>query len=152
MKTRPPNGGLFLFLSLKSAILFCMSEKKSLKVFIVDDSDFARSLMSKMVIQAGHIIVGEASGAEAALLSIKDTDPNVVITDIVMPEISGIELTEKITQSYNGIYVIVVSSLSQEHIVLEAIGAGASDFIPKPIEKQQLIDSLDKIQQQIMKG
>ena len=129
-----------------------MSENKSLKVFIVDDSDFARSLMSKMVVQAGHLVVGEASGAEAALLSIKDADPNVVITDIVMPEISGIELTEKITQSYNGIYVIVVSSLSQEHIVLEAIGAGASDFIPKPIEKQQLIDSLDKIQQQIMKG
>jgi two-component system chemotaxis response regulator CheY len=130
-----------------------MNENKSpLKILIVDDSDFSRSLIGRMVAQAGYFIVGEASGAEEALQLIKDKDPNVVITDIVMPEISGIELTEKINQSYSGIYVIVVSSLSQEHVVLEAISAGASDFIPKPIEKQQLIDSLAKIAQQIVKG
>ncbi|WPU65602.1 response regulator [Peredibacter starrii] len=122
-----------------------MSDKADIKVVIVDDSDFSRSIIRRMLIEEGIEIVGEANGAEAALQVIKSKKPNIVITDIVMPEVSGIELTERITKSYEDISVIVVSSLSQEHIVLEAIGAGASDFIAKPIQKQQLIDSLEKI-------
>lgn len=122
-----------------------MNQKSDMKVVIVDDSDFSRSIIRKMLTEEGIEIVGEASSAEAALAVIKEKKPNIVITDIVMPEISGIELTEKINQNFNDISVIVISSLSQEHVVLEAIGAGASDFIAKPIQKQQLIDSLEKI-------
>jgi two-component system, chemotaxis family, chemotaxis protein CheY len=117
----------------------------NVKVLIVDDSDFSRSHISKMLSEEGYQIVGEAPNAEAALLIVKDKRPNIVITDIVMPEISGIDLTEKIVNNFEGTSVIVISSLSQEHIILEAIGAGASDFIAKPIQKQQLIDSLEKI-------
>lgn len=122
-----------------------MNSKSDMKVVIVDDSDFSRSIIRKMLTEEGIEILGEASSAEAALQVIKEKKPNIVITDIVMPEISGIELTEKINQTFDDIFVIVVSSLSQEHIVLEAIGAGASDFIAKPIQKQQLIDSLEKV-------
>ncbi len=98
-----------------------------------------------MLVEEGISVVGEAGSAESAIAVIKESKPNVVITDIVMPEVSGIELTEKITQNADDIAVIVISSLSQEHIVLEAIGAGASDFIAKPIQKQQLLDSLEKV-------
>ncbi len=122
-----------------------MNQMSELKVVIVDDSDFYRGIIRKMLAEEGVNIVGEAASAEAALVVIKDSKPDVVITDIVMPEISGIELTEKINQNFPDISVIVISSLSQEHIVLEAIGAGASDFIAKPIQKQQLMDSLEKI-------
>ena len=122
-----------------------MNQMSELKVVIVDDSDFYRGIIRKMLAEEGVTIVGEAASAEAALIVIKDSKPDVVITDIVMPEISGIELTEKINQNFPDISVIVISSLSQEHIVLEAIGAGASDFIAKPIQKQQLMDSLEKI-------
>jgi two-component system chemotaxis response regulator CheY len=115
------------------------------KIVVVDDSDFSRSMIKKMLEEEGIQIVGEAASAEAALSVIKDQKPHIVITDIVMPEVSGIELTEKINQNFDNIAVIVVSSLSQEHIVLEAIGAGASDFIAKPIQKQQLMDSIEKI-------
>lgn len=122
-----------------------MNQMSELKVVIVDDSDFYRGIIRKMLAEEGVTIVGEAASAEAALVVIKDSKPDVVITDIVMPEISGIELTEKINQNFPDISVIVISSLSQEHIVLEAIGAGASDFIAKPVQKQQLMDSLEKI-------
>ena len=122
-----------------------MNQKSDMKVVIVDDSDFSRSIIRKMLTEEGIEIVGEANSAEIALAVIKEKKPNIVITDIVMPEISGIELTEKINQNFSDISVIVISSLSQEHVVLEAIGAGASDFIAKPIQKQQLIDSLEKI-------
>jgi two-component system chemotaxis response regulator CheY len=120
-----------------------------LRVFVVDDSDFSRSHISKLVNEAGHQVVGEAPDAISALKLIKSTNPQVVITDIVMPEISGIDLTEKIMQNFQGIVVIVVSSLSQEHVVLQAIGAGATDFIAKPIQANQIKDSLEKIQEQI---
>lgn len=123
----------------------------NLKVVVVDDSDFSRSLIIKMVKDAEFQVVGEASSAATALQIIKEKDPHVVITDIVMPEVSGIELTESINQNFKDTYVIVVSSLSQEHVVLEAIGAGAADFIAKPISQQQLIDSLEKIMLQIDK-
>ena len=102
-------------------------------------------MIMKMVKEAGFTVVGEASSALLAMTVIKEKKPIVVITDIVMPEVSGIELTEKINQDYDNTYVIVMSSLSQEHVVLEAIGAGAADFLAKPINQQQLTDSLDKI-------
>lgn len=122
-----------------------MNERSDMKVVVVDDSDFSRMVIQKMLIEEGINVVGEANSAESALMVIKEKKPNIVITDIVMPEISGIELTEKINQNFDDISVIVISSLSQEHIILEAIGAGASDFIAKPIQKQQLIDSMEKI-------
>jgi two-component system chemotaxis response regulator CheY len=128
-----------------------ISPHSYLKIVVVDDSDFSISVIVKMLKEAEFNVVGEASSASSAMQVIKDKKPHVVITDIVMPEISGIELTEKINQDYDDTYVIVVSSLSQEHVVLEAIGAGAADFISKPINSQQLIDSLEKIGSQIKK-
>lgn len=126
-----------------------ISSHEDLKVVVVDDSDFSRTLIIKMLKDAGFNVVGEAGSASIALQVIKEKKPHVVITDIVMPEISGIELTESINQNFDDIYVIVISSLSQEHVVLEAIGAGAADFIAKPINEQQLIDSLEKIMAQM---
>lgn len=128
-----------------------ITSHESLKIVVVDDSDFSRSMIIKMLKDAEFQVVGEAASAAAALQVIKDKKPNVVITDIVMPEVSGIELTENINQNFSDIYVIVVSSLSQEHVVLEAIGAGAADFIAKPISQQQLVDSLEKIISQMSK-
>jgi YesN/AraC family two-component response regulator len=116
-----------------------------LRVVIVDDSDFSRSLVASMLEQAGFKVVGEASSAAMALRLIKEKEPHVVIADIVMPEVSGIELTSQINKDFDNISVIIISSLAQEHVVLEAIGAGASDFIAKPIQQQQLIDSINKI-------
>lgn len=124
---------------------------ENLKIVVVDDSDFSRSMIIKILKEAQFQVVGEANSAASALQVIKDKKPNVVITDIVMPEISGIELTETINQNFDDVYVIVVSSLSQEHVVLEAIGAGAADFIAKPIGQQQLVDSLEKILSQMSK-
>jgi YesN/AraC family two-component response regulator len=127
-----------------------MSENRGdLKIVIVDDSDFARSMINTMLKEEGFQVVGEANSAKTAMEVIQEKSPHVVITDIVMPEISGIELTEKINEKFDEVAVIVISSLSQEHIVLEAIGAGARDFIAKQIQKQQLVDSLDKIMSEL---
>lgn len=116
-----------------------------LKVLIVDDSSFSRAHLSKLVTLSGHQLMGEAMGGAEALQLLKTLQVNVVVTDIVMPQMTGIELTAVISKSYPHVEVIVVSSLSQEHIVLEAISAGAMDFIPKPVTLEQMNDSLNKI-------
>ena len=122
-----------------------MKTISELNVVVVDDSDFYRGIIKSMLQEIGIASIKEAASAEAALVLLAQSKPDIVITDIVMPEISGIELTEKISQNFPDVGVIVMSSLSQEHIVLEAIGAGAGDFIAKPVQKQQLQDSLEKL-------
>lgn len=118
------------------------------KIVIVDDSDFSRSVIAQMLSEEGYELAGEAASAEAALGLIRDKKPHIAIVDIVMPNVSGLELSEKIAQNFADVSVIMISSLSQEHVVLDAIGAGAADFIAKPIQKQQLIDSIEKIMAQ----
>lgn len=116
-----------------------------LRILVVDDSDFSRSMILQMLAESGCQMVLETNSAENALRIIREKKPHIVIADIVMPEISGIELTSKINETFDNVYVIIISSLSQEHIVLEAISAGACDFIPKPVQKNQLIESIQKI-------
>jgi two-component system chemotaxis response regulator CheY len=70
-----------------------MNKKTDTKVIIVDDSDFSRSIIRKILIEEGYQVVAEANSAENAMLLLKDYTPDIIITDIVMPEISGIELT-----------------------------------------------------------
>ncbi len=122
-----------------------------LRILVVDDSDFSRSMILQMLTEAGCQYVSETNSAESAMRLIREKKPQIVIADIVMPEISGIELTSKINDTFDNVYVIMISSLSQEHIVLEAISSGASDFISKPVQKNQLIESILKIASNISK-
>lgn len=111
---------------------------------VVDDSDFARSQIASLLKDCGFNVVGEANGAEEALRLVKEKKPHLVLTDVVMPNVSGIELTEKITSIFPNVGVIMVSSLGHEQVVLEAIAAGAVDFIRKPIDVRQLTEAVEK--------
>jgi DNA-binding NarL/FixJ family response regulator len=114
------------------------------RLIVVDDSDFARAQVISLLKQHGLTVVAEASTAEEALRQIKDKKPHLVVTDIVMPDVSGIQLTEKVMSDYTETGVIVLSSLQHENVVLEAIAAGAADFIAKPIKPTQLIEAVEK--------
>jgi two-component system chemotaxis response regulator CheY len=122
-----------------------MEKNKNFKILIVDDSSFSRTLLGNIVQNIGHQVVGSVGSGKEALDFLANNEVDIVVTDIVMPEMTGIELTGKISKKYNDIHTIVVSSLSQEHVILEAIGAGAMDFIPKPVSEEQMKDSIDKI-------
>lgn len=122
-----------------------MSEDKSYRILIVDDSDFSRSSITQMLDNPRYNIVGEAANAKEAISILRDRKANIAIVDVVMPEISGIELTEKISESFKDTYVIMISSLAQENIIIDSIGAGASDFLQKPFTKETLINSIEKV-------
>lgn len=119
--------------------------KSDIKIILVDDSDFFRSHLIQKLSDADYNVIGDAPNAQQALKLIKEKKPDIVITDIVMPEESGIELTEKISALPSSPAVIIISSLNHEQIVLQAITVGASDFIQKPISFEQLEESIEKI-------
>jgi two-component system chemotaxis response regulator CheY len=68
-----------------------------------------------------------------------------------MPDVNGIELARRIHKSFEDSSIVMMSSLSQDHIVIEAISAGAVDFIKKPFERQTLLDSVEKLSREFLK-
>ncbi len=121
------------------------AETNSFNFLIVDDSDFSRSSISKMLNDSRFNIVGEASNAKEAIDILKERSVDLAIVDVVMPDVSGIELADYITENFDHIAIIMISSLGQESIVIDSISAGASDYIQKPFKKEDLLTSVEKI-------
>jgi two-component system chemotaxis response regulator CheY len=116
------------------------------RILIVDDSDFSRNNISTMLDDGERYnIIGEAASAKEAINILKDRKAHIAIIDIVMPEVSGIELAQYISDNFDDTTIIMISSLGQENIVIDSISAGASDFIKKPFKKDELIASVEKI-------
>ncbi len=122
-----------------------MDATKSYKLLVVDDSDFSRNSISKMLDDERYNIIGEASSANEAISILNDRTPHIAIVDIVMPGSSGFELAKKINDNFKDVYIIMISSLAQENVVMNAISSGASDFLQKPFTQETLINSIEKI-------
>lgn len=118
---------------------------QNVRILIVDDSDFSRANISKMLDDERYNIIGEASNAKEAINILRDRKAHLAIVDVVMPEVSGIELAEYITENFSETSIVMVSSLGQESIVIDSISAGASDYLQKPFTKDDLIASVEKI-------
>ena len=127
----------------------------TLKILIVDDSDFNRRSMGDILTDEGFNVVGLASKAEEAIQLAHSTKANLIFIDIVMPDISGLDLTkhfqEKQQTSSDERYLILMSSLNIESIVIEAISNGAIDFLQKPFEREDLIKAVEKIERLVEK-
>lgn len=122
-----------------------MDAENSYRILVVDDSDFSRNNITHMLDDSRYNIIGEAANAKEAMNILRDRKAHIAIVDIVMPEISGIELTEKISDNFKDTYIIMISSLAQENIIIDSISAGASDFLQKPFSKETLISSIEKV-------
>ena len=123
-----------------------------LKILIVDDSDFNRKAMVDILTFEGFNVVGQAASAGDAIQIAHTAKPNLIFVDIVMPEISGLELTKHLQEKSSGEkYIIMMSSLNIESIVIEAISNGATDFLQKPFEKEDLIKAVEKVERLVEK-
>ena len=89
------------------------------QILIVDDSDFSRANISKMLEGDRYRIIGEAASAKEAINILKDRTAHVAIIDVVMPEVSGIELAEYINEHFSDTAIIMISSLGQESVVID---------------------------------
>ena len=124
----------------------------TLKILIVDDSDFNRKNMVEILTYEGFNVIGQASSAEEAIQIVHSGKPNLIFIDIVMPEISGFELTKHIQdKGAREKFIIMMSSLNIESIVIESISNGATDFLLKPFERDELIKAVEKVERLVEK-
>jgi two-component system chemotaxis response regulator CheY len=113
-------------------------------VLIVDDIAFVRKTLAEMLTKAHYQVVGEAAdGAQAVELYAK-LRPQVVTMDVVMPNMSGIEATRRLLKLDKNAKVIIISAMGQENLVMEAIEAGARDYILKPFHSEEVIKTLER--------
>jgi len=115
------------------------------KVLIVDDAAFMRMMIKNILTKNGFEVVGEASNGVEAVELYKKLKPDLVTMDITMPEMDGIEALKKIKEIDPNAKVIMVSAMGQQQLVIEAIQAGAKDFIVKPFQPDRLLEAVNKV-------
>jgi two-component system chemotaxis response regulator CheY len=115
------------------------------RVLIVDDAIFMRNMIKDIFASGGFEVVGEAANGLEAIDKYKDLRPDLTTMDIVMPFKSGIEATREIVKLDGNALIIMCSALGQESLVMEAIEAGASDFIVKPFKAEDVLAVVKKV-------
>lgn len=115
------------------------------KVLIVDDAVFMRDMIKDIFSGGDFEIVGEAVHGVEAVDKYKELKPDLVTMDIVMPFKSGIEATKEILAFDEKATIIMCSALGQESLVMEAIEAGAADFIVKPFKADDVLAVVNKV-------
>jgi two-component system chemotaxis response regulator CheY len=113
------------------------------KVLVVDDAAFMRMRLSNLLKQAGHQVV-EASNGREALGAYAAEKPDLVFMDITMPEMDGLEALKRLRALDPEARVVVCTALGQQSMVIEAVKAGARDFIVKPFQPDRVLQAVQK--------
>ena len=114
-------------------------------VMIVDDIKYVRDLLKKILMEAHYQVVAEAENGQDAYLKYFQFRPNLVTMYLVMPEMSGIEAIRKIIKKDKEAKIVIVSAMEQENFVMDAINAGARDYILKPFRANDILKTFDHI-------
>jgi two-component system chemotaxis response regulator CheY len=112
------------------------------RFLIVDDSVFARKSITKMVETFGGQVAGEAGDGLTAITEYGRTNPDIVLMDITMPQMEGIEAVERIVQEHPDARVVMVSSVGYQENILAALQKGARHFVQKPVKPEVLYEIL----------
>jgi two-component system, chemotaxis family, chemotaxis protein CheY len=116
----------------------------SKKILIVDDAPVVRLVLRNILESNGYEIVGEASNGREAFEKYKEMKPDIVTMDIVMPEMNGVEALKQILGYDKSARIIMVTAIDQRNYLLDAINAGAYDYIVKPFEDSRILSTLKK--------
>jgi len=114
-------------------------------ILIVDDAAFMRMMIKDVLVKNGFTIAGEAENGLKAVDKYKELNPELVIMDITMPEVDGIQAVKEIKKIDPSAKIIMCSAMGQQAMVIEAIQAGAKDFIVKPFQAERIIEAVKKV-------
>jgi len=115
------------------------------KVLIVDDALFMRNILRNIFSESGFDVVGEGQDGVEAVEKYRELSPDLVTMDIVMPEKNGIEALKEIMDLDDKAKVVICSALGQESLIMEALEAGARDFIVKPFKPAKVVEVAQKV-------
>lgn len=113
-------------------------------ILVVDDASFMRMMIKDILTKNGFTVVGEAENGLKAVDKYKELSPELVIMDITMPEMDGIQAVKEIKKINSNSKIIMCSAMGQQAMVIEAIQAGAKDFIVKPFQADRVIEAVKK--------
>ena len=114
------------------------------RVLVVDDAAFMRMTIKKMLEAHDHVVCGEAANGIEAVQKYSEVNPDVVLLDITMPEMNGVEALKKIKEIDKGARVVICSAMGQQAMVIESIQSGAKDFIVKPFQADRVLEAVKK--------
>ncbi|PJN88983.1 MULTISPECIES: response regulator [Bacillaceae] len=114
------------------------------RILIVDDAKFMRMTLSNILSKAGHEVIGEGENGEEAIELYRHLQPDLVTMDITMPLMSGLDAVKEIKKEFRAAKVIMCSAMGQQKMVVEAIEAGAKDFIVKPFDESRVVDAINR--------
>ncbi|MBE3595459.1 MAG: response regulator [Hydrogenibacillus sp.] len=114
------------------------------RILVVDDAAFMRMMLKDILTKNGYEVVGEAPDGEKAVDMYKELNPDLVTMDITMPEKDGISALKEIKSLDPSAKVIMCSAMGQQAMVIEAIQAGAKDFIVKPFQADRVLEAVRK--------
>ncbi len=113
-------------------------------ILIVDDAAFMRMMIKDVLTKNGFEVVGEAENGLKGIEKYKELNPELVIMDITMPEVDGIQAVKEIKKIDPNAKIIMCSAMGQQAMVIEAIQAGAKDFIVKPFQAERVTEAVRK--------
>ena len=114
-------------------------------VLVVDDSPVDRRLVGGLLGKAPNIDVEYAADGEEALQAMEVNAPNLVVTDLIMPNMDGLELVAAAVQEYPLVPVILMTGKGSEEIAVKALKAGASSYVPKSVLSDLLLDTVENV-------
>jgi len=114
-------------------------------ILVVDDAAFMRMMIKDVLSKNGYEILGEAENGQKAIEKYKELNPDLVIMDITMPEVDGIQAVKEIKKFDGNAKIIMCSAMGQQAMVIESIQAGARDFIVKPFQADRVVEAVKKV-------
>ena len=115
------------------------------RVLIVDDAAFMRMMIKDILEKNGYDVVAEANNGIKAVEMYKREKPDIVTMDITMPDMDGIEAVKAIREFDPKAKIIMCSAMGQQSMVMDAIRAGAKDFVVKPFQPDRVLEAMSKI-------
>jgi len=113
-------------------------------ILLVDDAAFMRMMLKDILTKNGYSVAGEAENGVKAIEKYKELQPDLTILDITMPEMDGIQAARGIKAADSNARIIMCSAMGQQAMVIEAIQAGAKDFIVKPFQPDRVLEAVKK--------
>ena len=118
----------------------------SATVLIVDDAVFMRNILRAIIKDKGYTVVAEAASGIEAMRILHEHNPDIVILDIILPDVNGLDLLDSILKNHPQAKVVICSSIGQEPIIKKALDHGAKAFIQKPFTPERVLNVLENLE------